>query len=236
MMANSKIKDDRQFIFQLESEIFDYAIAEYIGHNALIIYIALCHHLQSNTDFPSLYQLATRCNLDKKAINQAVQVLMQYQLIEVSHQQDNKIYSIKSVQEAIQRNGWHKPSLVNVPIEEPEIVESEPPVSHFETPPEPPQLSTPPPIKNDVPPPASQNKPINTIAVKDCPYCDDEGRLRFIDQISGHFDMFFCDHEINRIKALAVNKKAKITSAKKGYEYPAGEPKKMPINYLPDPK
>jgi hypothetical protein len=56
--------------------------------------------------------------------------------------------------------------------------------------------------------------------IKNCPYCNKNGMLDLRNRHSGKFDIRPCSHDPEKIKQLALNKNAKIASAKPGYDDP----------------
>ena len=183
-------------LWYIEREIFDYRIIQYISHAGLIVYLTLHHHANINDPQPlSLPRLTYECYLDKKTIVKAIRLLKQYHLLEVIHQKNQEnIYIIHSVYDAIKNNHWQK--LTNIEQMPQSII---------------PTFSEP------LPPKVKFQMMTN-----DCPYYNERGLIKFVDEQNGRFEYLPCNHDLDRIKMLALNRKNKvvIASALEGYKYP----------------
>lgn len=203
---------DKQELGTWCDEILDYGIAKYIGHFALVVYLALRHHAHSKNPPPlTLSRLMRECHLDKKTIVKSIRLLKQHRLLEVIHQkaQDN-IYIVRSIPDAIRFNQWPKISdieqMQQPSLQKKTITDNSP--SYTEQP-----LTPPPPIPVKVEP---------LILTDDCPYCNERGLLRLVDARTGHFNYVPCNHNLDRIKTLILSKRGQIIieSAKPGYQEP----------------
>lgn len=231
-MTIHKIANQRTFEFRLETDIFDYGIAEYIGHSALLIYIALCHRAQKDETFPLVSQLIAECALDKRTIIDAQQLLQKNHLIHITYQQDNKTYAVQSVREAVQHNDWQKLAPADMPLEEIEIPDITP-LPYFE------QLSNPPPFFD----PAylspdthtHQAAPKSTITTATCPYCNERGLIEYVRIHNGKAYYMPCDYNPATIKNEALKRESEIGSAQEGYEKPVDflKLKKRPSHLIP---
>ena len=223
-MAIHKIADQRNFEFRLETDIFDYGIAEYLDHSTLLVYIALCHHAQRDQNFPLISQLMAECALDKRTIENALQLLEKNHLIKITHQQDHKIYAVQSVREAIQYNGWPKLEPADMPCEEPEISETEFLLNLNTAPtpePEPPFDEPVPPSPTDTPiQPAAAKPSITTITTESCPYCNERGLIEYARIRDGKVRYMPCDHNPVTIKGEALKREAEIGTIREGYKQP----------------
>lgn len=204
---------DRQELGTWSDEILDYGIIKYIGHFALIVYLALRRHANSNRSTPLfLTHLMQECYLDKKTIAKSIRLLKRYRLLEVVRQKPQEnIYIVRAIPDTIQLNQWPKIT----EIERVQATQSQP-QSQFQ-----PFINNSPSFSQQPPTPhPNQIKVPPLILTKDCPYCNERGLLHLVDKDNGHFQHIPCSHDPDRIKFLVLSKRCDIiiASAKPGYQ------------------